>query len=156
MIECIICKIDFLESDITMSPCNHGPYCLTCYNCITSPPQPTCSLCRGYLPRSINPNPRYIFGLNTIFSQNLTEGIDRYQLIEIISHGYNSSEDESFEQHENQEGQHFEHENRYSTPPRRPVIRQYELRQGNIRRQAVYNRNNNIQNTYRISETTLI
>lgn len=116
MSECIICREDLSESEIINSPCNHGPYCQSCYNTITSPLEPACSICRGSLPRSDTPNPRYINGFTNI--SNIYNFIDytnmtnlnynypivanRYIPLEIISNGYESQDEEI---HINQQNQ---------------------------------------------------
>ena len=84
MTDCIICMESFSQEHIITSTCSHGPYCHTCYNNITSPPNPTCAICRGPLTRSNNPNPLYANNNNNLHNDL---NLHRFIIERVINQG---------------------------------------------------------------------
>lgn len=144
-IECIICMESFSEELIITSVCKHGPYCHPCYNIITSPHNPKCSICRHPLARSNNPNPQYANNHNNNNNNNLQNDFNlhfhHYNVVDVINQG-------NYNQHFNQINQvnqvnHvIQHNNHagdgFTTPPRRPQAPELnqEVNYANKRRTA--------------------
>lgn len=116
--ECIICFQSFEHNQAIITKCAHGPYCHTCYNNITSPEHPTCSICRGPLTRSKNPNPEYAGTYNTNQSNTNqpNNNINNYIIVGIINEGnYNQPIEQIVNNHPNQ---FVNQDNRFNTPER--------------------------------------
>ena len=112
MTDCIICMESYSQDQIITSTCNHGPYCHTCYNNITSPPNPKCALCRGVLTRSNNPNPLYTNNNNNLHNDL---NLHRFIIEGVINQGTYINQVNQVNQvniHNNHVG------NGYTTPPR--------------------------------------
>ncbi len=135
MFECIICREDFDENDVT-SPCNHGPYCQSCYDLITSQAESKCSICRGILPRSSN--------YQSEQSQDISQ---RYEILEVI--GYSDSFNPNGDSVDNGSEiiQVIEPQvqlDMYSTPPRRPRCHN-DINNNPIREDIVLNLQNHFE-----------
>ncbi len=125
--ECIICYQSFEHNQANNTNCahgSHGPYCHTCYNNITSPEHPTCSICRGPLTRSKNPNPEYAGTSNTNQSNTNqpNNNINNYIIVGVINEGnYNQQIDQIVNNQPNpinQPNQFVNQDNRFNTPER--------------------------------------
>lgn len=127
MSECVICLEDIKEEK--KSPCNHGPYCCHCYNNISSPLNPKCPFCRLDIPRSNNPNPRYV-------DENIIVILDRYVVTEVISNGYDIFNNDNNQ--ENTSNEDDDYESGFRTPPNGITINPNELRQCAITRALKY------------------
>ncbi len=122
--ECIICFQSFEHNQAIITKCAHGPYCHTCYNNITSPEHPTCSICREPLTRSRNPNPKYTGTSNTNTNQP-NNNINNYIIVGIINEGnYNQPVNQIVNNQPNpinqinQINQFVNQDNRFNTPER--------------------------------------
>ncbi len=150
-IDCIICMGSFSEEQIITSVCKHGPYCHTCYNNITSPHNPTCSICRGPLIRSNNPNPRYANN-NNINNNNNNNNLQNdfnlhfhhYNVVDVINQGnYNQHFIQINQINQVNQVNQVNHVNNhagdgFTTPPRRPQAPELnqEVNYANKRRTA--------------------
>ena len=123
MTDCIICMESFSQEHIITSSCNHGPYCHTCYNNITSPPNPKCAICRGVLARSNNPNALYANNNNNLHNDF---NLHRFIIEGAINQG-------TYVNQVNQVNQvnHINHHgpNGFTTPPRTRPMALPELNQ---------------------------
>ena len=132
MSECVICFENITEE--IKSICNHGPYCYHCYNNITSPLNPKCPFCKLDILRSNNPNPRYV-------DENIVVILNRYEITEVISNGYNIFNNDNIQYENNQENTSNEdddYESGFRTPPNGITINPNELRQCAITRGLKY------------------
>lgn len=134
--ECIICYKEFDSNQMITSPCNHGPYCNNCYNNITTPINPKCSICRRTLDRSVNPNQLLLTDIN------ISDRYIYYSIISLTGNAQSDIQDQDIDEY--QDIQLIQNiDNRYSTPPRRTTINPNQLNQGAIRRGLRSNRINN-------------